>query len=49
MGVKCAISFAANEQVRRQFPYATFLAKPFTIENLLGNVARLVGETIVAG
>jgi CheY-like chemotaxis protein len=38
---------AANEQIRRQFPYATFLSKPFTIEDLLENVGRLVGEAVL--
>ena len=36
-----------QEQIRRQFPYATFLGKPFTIETLLENVARLAGESIL--
>ncbi|MBA3469679.1 MAG: response regulator [Herpetosiphonaceae bacterium] len=40
---------AANEMIRRQFAYATFLGKPFMIGDLLDNVRRLVGETVVTG
>lgn len=37
---------AANEKIKRQFPYATFLSKPFTINNLLDNVTRLLADEV---
>ena len=33
---------AANEQVRRQFAYAAFLSKPFTVNELLDQVTQLL-------
>lgn len=33
---------AANEQVRRQFAYASFLSKPFTVTELLDQVTQLL-------
>lgn len=35
---------AANEQVRRQFPYASFLSKPFTVTDLLDTVLHLLNQ-----
>ena len=33
---------ASNEQVRRQFSYASFLSKPFTVNELLDQVTQLL-------
>ena len=43
-GMPILLMSAANEQVRRQFPYASFLSKPFTVANLIETVLHLLNQ-----